>query len=86
MYFLKWEEDAVLSDMENHEFTTDQILSAEELNIIIQDTIAKLPEKCGIIFSLSRFEDMSYNDIAKELNISVKTVEKNRDKRILYTI
>lgn len=78
----KWEEDVVLSDMENHEFSMDQILSAEELNVIIKDTIAKLPEKCGIVFSLSRFEDMSYNEIAKELNISVKTVENQISKAL----
>jgi len=78
----KWEDDAVLSEMEDRAFTTDQLLSADELNIIIQDMIAQLPEKCGIIFSLSRFEDMSYNEIALELNISVKTVENQISKAL----
>jgi RNA polymerase sigma-70 factor, ECF subfamily len=78
----RWEEDVVLSEMENQEFTLDQILSAEELNIIINDTIAKLPKKCAIVFSLSRFEDMSYSDIALNLNISVKTVENQISKAL----
>ncbi len=78
----KWEEDAVLSEMEDHGYTTDEMISAEELNAIIHDVIANLPERCGIIFSLSRFEEMSYNEIAKDLGISVKTVENQISKAL----
>ena len=37
--------------------------------------IEQLPEKCRIVFMLSRQEGMSYQQIADELQISVKTVE-----------
>jgi RNA polymerase sigma-70 factor (family 1) len=41
----------------------------------IQQAIDKLPEKCRQIFVLSRYEELSYREIATTLNISVKTVE-----------
>lgn len=41
----------------------------------IQQAIDKLPEKCREIFILSRYEELSYREIASTLNISVKTVE-----------
>jgi RNA polymerase sigma-70 factor (ECF subfamily) len=41
----------------------------------IQQAIDRLPEKCREIFILSRFEEMTYREIAATLNISVKTVE-----------
>jgi RNA polymerase sigma-70 factor (ECF subfamily) len=41
----------------------------------IQQAINRLPDKCREIFILSRFEEMTYREIAGALNISVKTVE-----------
>lgn len=41
----------------------------------IQQAIDKLPAKCREIFILSRYEELSYKEIATTLNISVKTVE-----------
>jgi RNA polymerase sigma-70 factor (ECF subfamily) len=41
----------------------------------IQQAIDRLPDKCREIFILSRFEEMTYRQIAATLNISVKTVE-----------
>ncbi len=41
----------------------------------IQQAINRLPDKCREIFVLSRFEEMTYREIATTLNISVKTVE-----------
>ena len=41
----------------------------------IQQAIDRLPEKCREIFILSRYEELSYREIATTLSISVKTVE-----------
>ncbi|MBK8625223.1 MAG: RNA polymerase sigma-70 factor [Saprospiraceae bacterium] len=79
---IKWEDDSAMDEILDTGLSSDDILSLEQLNLIIQDEIAQLPEKCGIIFSLSRFEDMSYNEIAKSLNISVKTVENQISKAL----
>lgn len=46
-----------------------------ELIVLLYDEIALLPEKCQLVFKLSRLEGLKYRDIALQLNISEKTVE-----------
>ncbi len=48
---------------------------ADELQQKLIIAIESLPVQCRKIFELSRFEKKKYKEIAKELNISVKTVE-----------
>ena len=43
--------------------------------LLIKKAIHELPEKCREIFEMSRFEGLTYDEIADFLNISVKTVE-----------
>lgn len=50
-------------------------LETTELEQIVGHAIEQLPERCQLIFKLSRVEEKSYQEIADELNISVKTVE-----------
>lgn len=47
----------------------------ESLEAALHRAIELLPEKCRLVFSLSRFEHMSHKEIAEQLNISVKTIE-----------
>lgn len=47
----------------------------KETKARIRQAVAQLPEKCREIFVLSRYEEMSYKEIAQTLQISVKTVE-----------
>lgn len=53
----------------------DEQLQMAELDIFITKTIGSLPERCRMIFGLSRFERMSNREIAEQLDISIKTVE-----------
>jgi RNA polymerase sigma-70 factor (ECF subfamily) len=46
-----------------------------ELQQHIHQAIDTLPPRCRAVFQLSRFEEMSYQEIAEKLDISVKTVE-----------
>ncbi|WP_020530603.1 RNA polymerase sigma-70 factor [Flexithrix dorotheae] len=46
-----------------------------ELELIIKRGINQLPNKCQLIFKLSRHTGLTYEEISKELNISKKTVE-----------
>ena len=50
-------------------------LEENELSSIVTKAIEDLPEKCYIIFSMSRYGDLTNKQIAQELNISEKTVE-----------
>ncbi len=57
-------------------------LEAGELEQKLQKAIDGLPERCRIIFTLSRFEDLKYKQIAEQLEISVKTVENQMSKAL----
>lgn len=52
----------------------ETLLKAETL-LAIYSKIETLPSKCKIVFKLSRFEELSYEEIAVQLDISKKTVE-----------
>ncbi|MEZ4848512.1 MAG: RNA polymerase sigma-70 factor [Bacteroidia bacterium] len=53
----------------------DQKLSEEELILLIQKGVQSLPEKCRIIFKLSRDSGMTYDEIANELGVTKETVK-----------
>lgn len=57
-------------------------LIGDELKTRIQSTIETLPVKCREVFQLSRFEELSYKEIAERLNISIKTVENHMGKAL----
>ena len=64
-----------------------QTLLGNELSVQIQRAIQKLPEQCRLAFTLSRYEELKYGEIADQLGISIKTVENQIGKalRILRT-
>jgi RNA polymerase sigma-70 factor (ECF subfamily) len=41
-----------------------------------------LPEQCRLVFKLSRFEELRYQEIADQLSISIKTVENHMGKAL----
>ena len=60
----------------------DEQLHASEMQKAIDRAIAALPDRCRLIFQLSRHEDMSYREIADNLEISIKTVENQMGKAL----
>lgn len=58
-----------------------QLLTKENM-AAIYEKIEALPEKSKLIFKLSRFEELSYAEIAEQLNISIKTVEYHISKAL----
>ncbi|WP_394353873.1 RNA polymerase sigma-70 factor [Spirosoma taeanense] len=62
-------------------------LLGDELADRLQAAIQKLPEQCRLAFTLSRFEELKYGEIADQLGISIKTVENQIGKalRLLRT-
>lgn len=62
--------------------STGQAVISKELEENIYAAVDRLPEQCGLIFRLSRFEGMRYQQIADELGISVKTVENQLGKAL----
>ena len=53
----------------------DAEMHYNNLFLKINDVIGKLPTQCQRVFLMSRFESKKYNEIARELQISPKTVE-----------
>lgn len=55
----------------------------QALQRLLRDTIARLPPKCRLAFMLSRFDGLSYPQIAERMGVSVKMVEKHITKALL---
>ena len=59
-----------------------EILQYKELQSKIARVLERLPERCGKIFCMSRFDGLKYSEIAEKLSVSVKTVEANMGKAL----
>ena len=57
-------------------------VQVNELNERIQQALESMPEQCGRIFKMSRFEQLRYQEIADQLGLSVKTVENQMGKAL----
>ncbi|MGE5421196.1 MAG: RNA polymerase sigma-70 factor [Chloroflexota bacterium] len=59
-----------------------EILQYAELQARVAEILGKLPERCGQIFYMNRFEGLKYSEIAEKLKVSVKTVESNMGRAL----
>ena len=67
---------------DEHSYVEQDELVTEELKQKITEATDALPEKCRNIFLLNRMENKKYQEIADELDISVKTVEAQMSKAL----
>ena len=71
--------------VENANFETStpqEEMEYKELEQQIEETLIRLPERRKKIFHMHRTEGKKYNEIAQELQISVKTVEAEMSKTL----
>jgi RNA polymerase sigma-70 factor (ECF subfamily) len=54
---------------------TENKINESDTEQSIRNALQRLPPACQRIFVMSRYEEMSYKEIATQLDISVKTVE-----------
>lgn len=78
----QWEEDDKYAEVDSGETDVHDKMEHAGLEAAIHAAIDALPEKCRIVFMLSRFENMSHKEIAEQLNISVKTIENQITKAL----
>jgi len=63
------------------EYTESEVLR-QDLARHFQAALNTLPPRCRVVFQLSRFEEMSYREIAEQMDISIKTVENQMGKAL----
>jgi RNA polymerase sigma-70 factor, ECF subfamily len=74
--------EEMLSRQTETQESPEDILHYKELQSRIARILERLPERCGQIFYMSRFEGLKYNEIAEKLSVSVKTVESNMGRAL----
>lgn len=72
----KWE-DRVALQPPRLAAGSDEELAEGELAAAIAEAIAELPERSRVVFSLSRYDQLSNAEIAQRLGITVSTVEQH---------
>ncbi len=60
----------------------EDVLAENELAAILEEAQHQLPEQTALVFSMSRHAEMTYPEIARELKISIKTVEYHISKAL----
>jgi RNA polymerase sigma-70 factor, ECF subfamily len=60
----------------------EEVLRYKELQVKIASILERLPERCGKIFMMNRFEGLKYSEIAIKLSVSIKTVEANMGRAL----
>ncbi len=56
----------------------------KEIRMAIENAVNDLPEQCRIIFRMSKFDLLKYQQIADQLGLSVKTVENQMGKALKH--
>lgn len=82
----KWNfgEDEILQETPDQTIRAQQHLELNELENLVTGLIDRLPERCRAVFMLSRYEELSYQEIADQLGISTKTVENQISKALKF--
>ena len=68
----------------NYDNSTEQYINCKELSESVSAEIKNLPPKCRSVFELSRNEYKTNKEIARQLDISEKTVENHINKALRY--
>lgn len=74
--------DVVAGSTDADENSVELWLTEKELMQKLEQCIHKLPEKCRLVFEMSRKEGKSTKQIAEKLDISQKTVEAHMTKAL----
>ncbi|MBD1431547.1 RNA polymerase sigma-70 factor [Sphingobacterium sp. DN00404] len=79
-YFQKRKYRDYILTKEQFDNSTQQLLDFKELQDELAKYVQRLPEKCQLVFRLSREEGCTQKQIAEKLNLSEKTVEAHLGK------
>lgn len=74
----------VLYAFENESYSVEDEVAAYDLKKYIDNLIEKMPPKRKVIFNMSRKDNLTYKQIAEQLDISEKTVENHIHEAIRF--
>lgn len=63
-----------------YEKETDSVYTLQELYEMLHETLSKLPENYRLVFMKSFFDGKTHAEIAEEMNLSVKSVNRYKQK------
>lgn len=71
--------------VEDRNFETPEFeLEIKEFDLKLQKVLTELNEKSRTVFLMNRIEKLTYSQIAQNLNLSIKAVEKRMKKALEY--
>ncbi|MCI1647541.1 MAG: RNA polymerase sigma-70 factor [Bacteroides sp.] len=62
----------------------ESIYTLDELYKLLYETLEKLPENYRIVFAKSFFEGKTHAEIAKEMNLSIKSINRYKQKTVEF--
>lgn len=68
------------ADIEYEQVSNEVI--GKELERKIHNSVESLPPQCRAVFKLSRYENLTYNEISEKMGLSVKTIENHMIKAL----
>lgn len=77
-----WEEELTPDMSAGLDHSAEDQFMHGEMQRSIAEAIDTLPPKCRTVFQLSRFEELTYQEIADQMGISIKTVENQMGKAL----
>lgn len=64
----------------------EYMMEKDEFASKLEEAIGGLPEKQRVVFLMNRIDELTYNEIAERLEISVKAVEKRMHEALEYLL
>jgi RNA polymerase sigma-70 factor, ECF subfamily len=61
-----------------------QLVIGDEMNVLIESSIDALSPQCRMIFRMNRDSGLTYNEIAQELGLSIKTIETHMGRALRF--
>ncbi|MDR2916859.1 MAG: RNA polymerase sigma-70 factor [Tannerella sp.] len=74
--------DVIIENIPVYAEDHEDLFMLHELEDLLAKTLASLPEEYRIAFEMSKLEDRSTAEIAEKLGVSVRTVERYRNKAV----
>lgn len=78
----RWRREQGLAEVTISDHSTEDQLAYQDLRAQIEREVQRLPEKCRMVYRLSREEGMKLPEIAAALDISQKTAEAHLTKAL----